>query len=226
MSNPSKTNQIHVWLFQKAAQNIFILINLFFAVISTKGNINQTGWFIHFNNGFYLFSQMSWITAFSPGLSWFMIQILGEESEHILKWIQRRAAFSLKKVSPALKTRPTRSLNNYIFPPLSVKSQTDPADQKDECVISRQPAAVNGIMNRHMSGWSVESTQCKRWAWGDALSGRLPRFVLAWHGGGHGWAKWGRRNTYSQFPRIRGRSSLSRSQGGERETDCYGHKTS
>lgn len=106
---------------------------------------------------------------------------------------------------------------NHLFT-LCVKPKTDPLDQKDQCVILRQPASVNGIMNRHMSGWSMELTHCKRWAWGDMLSGRLPRFVLAWHSGGHGWAKWGRRNTYSQFPQIRGRSSLRRSQRREKDT--------
>lgn len=71
-------------------------------------------------------------------------------------------------------------------------------------------------MNTHMSGWSMESTHCKRWARGDMISGRLPRFVLACQNGGHGRAKWGRRNTYSQFPQIRGRSSLRRSQRRQR----------
>lgn len=147
------------------------------------------------------------------------------ESEHIFKLTQKTVVCCLKKVSSALKTCPTPDIQKEAFFPPSVKSKTDPPDQKDQCVIFRHPASVNGIMNRHMSGWSMESTHCKRWAWGDTLSGRLPRFVLAWHSGGHGWAKWGRRNTYSQFPRIRSRSSLRRSQR-ERKTHCYEHKTS
>lgn len=56
-------------------------------------------------------------------------------------------------------------------------------------------------------------THSKRQVWGDTFSGHLPRFVLAWDIGGHEWAKWGRRNTYSQFQQICGRSSLRCSQG-------------
>lgn len=137
------------------------------------------------------------------------------ESERILKWRKQECVALKRSLLPLKQTQR----------PLSVKFKTDPPDQKDQaCVISRQLVSVNGVMNRYMSGWSMESTHCKRWAWGDTLSGRLPRFVLAWHSGGHGWAKWGRRNTYSQFPRIRGRSSLRRSQR-ERNTRCYEHKT-
>lgn len=128
----------------------------------------------------------------------------------------------------ALKRSPTASLKEsaffFFWFLLWVKFKTGPLDREHQCVALRRPDSVSSIMNRHMSWWSMESTHCKRWAWGDMFSGRLPRFVLAWHSGGHGWTKWGRRNTYSQFPQIRGRSSLRRSQRGEKGTVLWTEK--
>lgn len=92
---------------------------------------------------------------FSPGL-W---------SKFIFKWTQKSAVCHLNKgLSCPENTPNSRHSKRTFFFPLTVKFNTD-TKKGSVCDIQ----AVSGIMNRHMSGWSMKSTHCKRCAWGDTL---------------------------------------------------------
>lgn len=101
---------------------------------------------------------------------------------------------------------------------ICVKDGSAGAKWWDECVIFRQPiqSAVSstdtwagGQWRRHIVNGGHEVT------W---FLGICPD--VSWHRQNReqGWAKWGRRNTYSQFPQIYGRSGLSRSRRRQRHT--------
>lgn len=141
---------------------------------------------------------------------WFMMW----ESERILKQPQKTLA--CWGFSHALKTLPMLTLiYNLSFPECLRRVHWT------ERISVWYSGSRSSQWYHEQTDERVVNTHSKRWARGDTLSGRLPRFVLAWQSGGHGRAKWGRRNTYSQFPQIRGRSSLGRSRRGERETPLW-----
>lgn len=143
----------------------------------------------------------------------------GLRSKFILKWTQKSAVCYLNKGLSCPENKPNSGHSKITFFFTDCKIQHR-HQKKDQCAIFRQSVVswtdtwAGGQWSRRIVNGVHEVTR---------FSGHLPRFVLAWHSGGHGWAKWGRRNTYSQFPRTRGRSSLRCSQR-ERKTHCYEQK--